>query len=214
MARKIVVAFCFLVSLFSWAQNNPVLYQDDHQKVSFKFIDEQYGYILEEYDYKFGGTLVKFQIHDNDFMITELDTTIVVDSILFYDSRAFKRDSVMLSLVYRVNEFSNTEVTFKNLKYIINDSITYTAGRFSKNDNLHRALIPKIQTPYKLEIVNGYRTIGPFTITSSNDVSCKIVILCSSLTDEFDYGKLLPKTLFFKGKEYNLIHSFEPWNKQ
>lgn len=212
MMRIIICAICLLVTLTGNTQSNSVLYQDDYQKISFKSIDEQYGYILEDYKGMFGGTLVKYHINKNDFFIEELDTILIIDSMLFYDSQTYtEEDSIMLSLTYRINEFSKSEMIDRNLKYIINDSIIYD-NKLYEDDDLHRVLIPKMQTPYKLEIKTGYHTIGPFTVTSVNNVSCKIVILSSIITDEFDHGKYLPKVIIYKGKKYNLHHSFIPWD--
>lgn len=210
--RVLIPFICLVITFNSYSQITSVLYQDSYIKASFKQIDHQYGYILEEYGNSFGGTVVSYTVEDDIFLIKELDSPVILDSMIFYESSTYKKDSVMLSLRFRINEFTNGQIGGLNLRYIINDTIQFESGKMYLNDDFHRALIPKMQLPYKLEIKSGHRTIGPFTITSQNDICCKIVILTSTHFEEFDAGKLLPKTILFEGEKYRLEHSFIPWD--
>lgn len=201
-----------LLSCLSFGQNTTTLFKDDHVKVSFKVFDDKYAYLLEDYEGMFGGKVVEYKIVENDFIISNLDTVIIIDSMVFYGRSNYTKDSVMLSLRFRINEFADASMWYTHLKYIINDSLEFQGSQMVKNDEYHRVLIPQLEEPYKLEVRTGLDNIGPFIIDSENDVSIKIVVMKPSLTFQFDYGKNLPNKITFKGKTYNLIHDFEPWN--
>lgn len=210
--RTLLIISFVIISQAILCQGNSALYQDDYVKVSFKKINDSLGYVLEDYNGMFGGTLVEFKIDDDSFILKELDSVIIIDSMIFIEDRNYKKDSVMLSLVFRINEFPNAGMSYNHLTYIINDTLKVDGTRMYKNDNLHRTLIRQLTKPYKLEIEAGYNKIGPFIIDSKNDVEVKIVVLMSSMTFEFDHGKDLPNKITFDGKTYKLIHNFKPWD--
>jgi hypothetical protein len=210
---KIIVTFLTaILSMQLIAQETPTLYQDDYVKVSFKKIDGKYAYLLEDYNSMFGGILVEYKIENNEFSINELDTIIIIDSIAFYKQDNYKKDSVMLSTRFRINEFANAGMSYNHLKYFINGSLIYDGTKMYKDDDMHRVLIPQFQKPYELIIEAGYDTIGPFIINTKNDVVIKLIVLKSSLTFEFDYGKNLPNKIDFEGKTYKLKHNFIEWD--
>ncbi|MDH4473326.1 MAG: hypothetical protein QE487_12025 [Fluviicola sp.] len=211
MKTILILIICIIFPQMMIAQEKPTLYQDESVKVSLKIISDNYAYLLEDYYSMFGGVLVAYKINGDDFIIQELDTTIIIDTMVFYENRNYKQDSVMLSFVSRINEFPGTSMRYNTLKYIINDSLEFDGTKMYKNDNLHRALIPQFKEPYTLLIEAGNDTFGPFKIASKNDIGIKIVVLMSSLTFEFDFGKNLPSEVQFKGKTYQLKHNFIEW---
>ena len=211
MIKQLLTIFLMLTFLHcADAQENTTLFQDSYVKVSFKKITDKYAYIVEDYEGRYGGILVEYKIIDDEFIIKELDTIIIVDSMVFYADQNYKKDSVMLSLRFRINEFTGAGMSTNHLKYKINDSLVYGLG--GKDDEFHRVLVPQFKEPYKLEIDVGYDKYGPFIIDSQNDVSVKLVVLISSSTYEFDHGKNLPKQILFEGKTYKLKHNFVKWD--
>lgn len=210
MKRLLIVSFILSTQIL-FGQGNITLYQDDYVKVSFKKINDIYGYILEDYDTMFGGTLVEYKIDNDSFILKELDTLIIIDSMVFIEESNYKKDSVMLYFVSRKNEFHSAGMTFNHLDYIINDSIKFDGTKMYENDDFHSALMPQLTKPYKLEVEAGNHKIGPFYIDSKNDIVVKIVVLMTSMTFEFDHGKNLPDKISFEGKDYKLKHNFIPW---
>ena len=110
MIKTIICAFTILLSLNGYSQMSSILYQDESVKVSFKAVDDQYGYIIEDHYGVFAGVLVSYSIDDDQFLINELDTMIMIDSMVFDNPFSYKKDSVLLSFTYRVNEFSTSKI--------------------------------------------------------------------------------------------------------
>ncbi len=211
MIKQLLTIFLMLTFLHcADAQENTTLFQDSYVKVSFKKITDKYAYIVEDYKSRYEGMLVEYKIVDDEFIIKELDSIIIVDSIVFYGDQNYKKDSVMLSLRFRINEFTGAGMSTNHLKYKINDSLEY--GLDDKDDEYHRVIVPQLKEPYKLEIDAGFDKFGPFIIDSQNDVSIKIVVLKSSLIYEFDHGKNLPEKILYEGKTYKLKHNFVKWD--
>lgn len=208
--KLILTVFLMLTFLpCAHAQENVTLFQDSYVKVSFKKITDKYAYIIEDYAGRYAGMLIEYKVIDDEFIIKELDTIMIVDSMVFYSDQNYKKDSVMLSLNFRVSEFTGATLSTNQVNYKINDTLVY--GLKGKDDEYHRVLVPQLTEPYKLEIDVGYDKFGPFMIDSKNDVTVKLVVLISSSTYEFDHGKNLPNKILFEGKKYNLKHNFVPW---
>ena len=205
MINPLMLGILFLFSFFkAQAQTGSTLYHDEKVKVTFKTFDNQYGYILEEYASMYGGTLVKYTIRNGEMILEELQQDVVIDSMLFEEFSSYHEDSILLQLTYRVLEFESTTVTDSKITYVINDSLQYAVGERFPDDELHRAIAPKVKTPYNLKVYSGDECMGSFTVNGSNDIQIRIVLLSSRYLDEIDLNTVIPNVIDFEGKRLKL----------
>lgn len=201
--RLILSILSILTVSVCFGQNSSLLYQNENVQVTFKPIDSQFGLLLEEYSTMYGGTVVQYFVDKKNITLVEVDTVVILDSMLFSGYENYHGDSIEILLQYRVQEFQNTTVTDHSINYVINDSLTVKPNT---DDQFHRALIPKTTVPYNLKVYTGDLLMGEFNVNTLEDVHLKFIILAPVYLHEIDLDKLMPRKIKYYGKSLNLLY--------
>lgn len=204
MFQSFVLSILSILTLsVCFGQNSSLLFQNEKVQITFKPIDLKFGLVLEEYPTMYGGTVVRYTIDKRNITLEEIDTVVILDSMLFSGYRNYYDDSIEIVLQYRVQEFQNTTVTDYNVNYLINDSLIVEAN---SGDQFHRVLIPKTKIPYNLKAYTGDLLMGEFTVNTLEDVYLKFIILAPVYLDEVELDKLMPDKIKYGGKNLNLLY--------
>lgn len=220
--KSLLLLFFCSICCKAISQERITVFQNSHVIISFSIITNKYAYLIFNYDgMNTGTTLVEYTLTKDELILKELQGVRIIDSLISHSEQSYQSDSIMLSSTLKVDDFAGPSFLSPYLAYKINGKPYNQSAKINFDDNLnfaynedylHRALIPKPTESYNLEIDTGFGMVGPYTITTMNDVSITLLILTSISPDDFDYGNNLPKKIKLDGKKYKLKHDFVPWN--